>query len=90
MSSDGVGIWEAGPEIWPHIRCVPFARTRVPVVPLEIQLETSIVRGMQERTAAILAALRHNGYDHSLIQKALHSDHLEKSEAMMKGLADRP
>jgi hypothetical protein len=24
-SADAAGIWEAGPEIWPHIRRVPFA-----------------------------------------------------------------
>jgi hypothetical protein len=84
ISAHGAGIWEAGPEIWPHIRCVPFAGALVPVVPLEIQLETSLVRGMEERTAAILAALRQHGYDSALIQKALDSERLKTFEGMIQ------
>jgi len=83
-SADGAGIWEAGPEIWPHVRCVPFAGTLVPVVPLEIQLETSFARGMEERTASILTVLRQNGYDSSLIRKALDNERLERFEEMMQ------
>ncbi len=83
-SEDGAGIWEAGPEIWPYVRCVPFAGTLVPVVPLEIQLQTSFARGMEERTAAIVSALRQNGYDSTLIQKALDSERMERFEEMMR------
>lgn len=83
-SDDGAGIWEAGPEIWPHIRCVPFAGTLVPVVPLEIQLQTSFARGLEERTAAILSVLRQNGHDSELIQKALDSERMEGFEEVMR------
>lgn len=83
-SEDSAGIWEAGPEIWPYVRCVPFAGTLVPVVPLEIQLQTSFARGMEERTAAILAVLRQTGYDSDLIQKALSSERLGRLEEMMQ------
>jgi len=83
-SEDGVGIWEAGPEIWPYIRCVPFAGTLVPVVPLEIQLQTSFARGLEERTAALVSALRQNGYDSALIQKALDGERVKRFEEMMR------
>ena len=43
-AKDGVGIWEAGPEIWPYVQNVLFADYQVPVVPLEIQMGTTLQR----------------------------------------------
>jgi hypothetical protein len=83
-SEDGAGIWEAGPEIWPYLRSVMFAGHPTPVVPLEIQLETNLSRGLEERSAEILAVLRRSGYDRRLIEKALSSAHLRAFEALMK------
>jgi len=40
-SQTGAGMWEAGPEIWAHIREVNFRGYLTPVVPLEIQLQTT-------------------------------------------------
>jgi hypothetical protein len=88
-SADGAGIWEAGPEIWPHIRFVPLAGMSVPVVPLEIQLGTNLSRGLEERAAEIVAVLRRDGYDGELIHRALHSKHLPRFEATMKGPANQ-
>ena len=73
-SKDGAGIWEAGPEIWPHLRRMPFAGHEVPVAPLEIQLETSLGRGLEERVAAITAVLRNQGYERELLERALHRE----------------
>lgn len=85
MSADGAGIWEAGPEIWPHIRMVPFGGRRVPVVPLEIQLGTCFSRGLEERVAAIVAVFREGGYDRKLLEMALSRGHMAAFESLMTG-----
>jgi hypothetical protein len=61
-----------------------FAGQPIPVVPLEIQLETNLSRGLEERSAEILAVLRRSGYDRRLIEKALSREHLRSFEASMK------
>ena len=83
-SSDGAGIWEAGPEIWPYVRYVPFAGCQVPVVPLEIQLETNLSRGLENRVDEIIAIFQENGYDCALIQKSLTNEHWEVFENLMQ------
>ena len=77
-SAEGAGIWEGGSEIWPHVRRVPFAGYQIPVVPLEIQLESSWQRELTDRAEAILAVLRDRGYDPDLIAQALSADHLKQ------------
>jgi hypothetical protein len=88
MSADGAGIWEAGPEIWPHIRHVPFAGVHIPVVPLEIQIQTSMSRGLEERTVEIIAVLQQSSYDRDLVQKALSNAHLKAFDALIGGPVD--
>ena len=88
MSADGAGIWEAGPEIWPHLRHVLFAGLRVPVVPLEIQIQTSMSRGLEERTAQITAVLQQSSCDRDLVQKALSKAHRKAFDALIDGPAD--
>ena len=75
MSTDGAGIWEAGPEIWPNLRILTYDRHRIPVVPLEIQLETCLARGLDERVACIRDVLRHQGTDAGLLHRALREAH---------------
>ena len=70
-SADGAGIWEAGREVWPHVRRVPFAGYQVPVVPLEIQLHTSMSRGLESRVEAIATTLEAQGHDTALLKLAL-------------------
>ena len=77
LSDGGAGIWEAGPEIWPHIRGVPFAGYQVPVVPLEIQLQTNLDRGLEDRVNEMIAIFQKNGYERALIQKCLATRHQE-------------
>jgi len=88
MSADGAGIWEAGPESWPHIRMVSFGGRPVPVVPLEIQLETCLSRGLEDRVATIIAVLREGGYDRNLVEMALSRGHMEAFESLMAGRMD--
>lgn len=83
-SNDGAGIWEAGPEIWPFIRTQPFAGYQLPVVPLEIQLETNLSRGLENRVGEIVAVFQENGYDCALIQKSLAKRHLKVLEGLMQ------
>jgi hypothetical protein len=54
----------------------------LPVVPLEIQLETNLNRGLEERSVEIVAVLRQRGYDSRLLQRALSREHLETFEAL--------
>ena len=82
-SEEGAGIREAGPEIWSYLRHVPFADLRVPVVPLEIQLETNLQRGLEERAAEIVSVLWKSGYDRRLVQQALTAEHLKTFDASM-------
>jgi hypothetical protein len=74
-STDGAGIWEAGPEIWPHVREVAFDDYVIPIVPLEIQLQTNLARGLQDRVEKIIAIFRREGYDHTLLRKSLSQEH---------------
>lgn len=83
-SEEGAGIWEAGPEIWSHIRQVPFAGGRVPVVPLEIQLETNLQRGMEERVAEVVGVLRRDGYDAALLDRSLSTAHRAAFRSMIE------
>lgn len=70
-AGDGAGIWEAGPEIWPYVRTVLFARCQVPVVPLEIQLKTALDRGQADRAGEIRRILLRNRCDVTLLRKSL-------------------
>jgi hypothetical protein len=82
-SGEDAGIWEAGPEIWPYIREVPFGGVQVPVVPLEIQLETCLRRGLAERVAEIVRVFRRAGYDRRLVEAALSREHLGWFEGLL-------
>lgn len=75
-SLDGDGIWEGGKYIWTYSKNVDFGSHTVPVVPLEIQLESNMRRKREERIDAIMKKLKTNGYNEALILKALSTDHL--------------
>lgn len=76
------GIWEGGQYIWQYVKGVKFEEFVVPVVPLEIQLESNMRRGREDRTKSILNALQRNGYDRSLLAKALSTKHLERIDVI--------
>jgi hypothetical protein len=82
-SADDAGIWEAGPEIWPYVHHVSFGEHRVPVVPLEIQPETAMQRGLEERVSEIMPVLKNRGYDRELVQRALTAEHLEAFRSLV-------
>lgn len=84
------GVWECDPSIWPHIKTVSFAGRAVPVVPLEIQIETTMARGkdfkgesLDPRLAEMVRVLRETGYDRSLLEWALSDTHIARFDALM-------
>ncbi|GIP53343.1 hypothetical protein [Paenibacillus vini] len=77
-SETGEGIWEGGQHIWNLTKYVELENRLIPVVPLEIQLESNIRRGRQDRVDAILQALITHGYDKSLLSKALSNTNKEQ------------
>jgi hypothetical protein len=77
------GILEFGPEIWPFVRRVSFAGYRVPVAPLEIQIESLLSRGLSERVEAVARVFREKGYDRALLQRSLSHEHLELIEGLL-------
>jgi hypothetical protein len=79
---EGSGIWEAGPWVWPDVVRVVFGRYQVPVVPLEIQLQTNLNRGLNDRVSEILAVFQRQGYDQALIEEALSRENRETFETL--------
>lgn len=77
-STTGDGIWEGGRYIWEHAKLIDFEKHTIPVVPLEIQLESNLRRDRQDRVEAILEALRANGYDKELMRQAISNKHRER------------
>jgi hypothetical protein len=58
----------------------------VPVVPLEIQLQTNLQRGLDERVADIVGVLRRDGYDAALIGQSLSTAHRAAFRSMMEAV----
>ncbi|SDE44160.1 hypothetical protein SAMN02799630_03374 [Paenibacillus sp. UNCCL117] len=77
-SDQGDGIWEGGKYIWELAKFVDFEGGAIPVVPLEIQLESNIRRKRQDRVDAIVQALLVHGWDKKLLEKAL--SHTNKTQ----------
>ncbi|HUU77341.1 MAG TPA: hypothetical protein VMX55_03290 [candidate division Zixibacteria bacterium] len=76
-------IWESGPNIWPYVKDVTFGKYQIPVLPLEIQLETNFERGFNERVKQIIDIFKKQGYDQKLIKKALKEENLERFNRML-------
>ena len=81
---DDAGLWEAGPEVWPHVNRVAWEGYDIPVVPLEIQLHTNMKRSLEDRVQKIVEVFRTRGYDRNLINLGLTAD--EKTR--LAGLLD--
>ena len=67
----GTGMWESGPAIWPYIKQVTIEDVIIPVLPLEIQLETNLNRKLEDRTVNIIDVLKREGYDSELLKFSL-------------------
>jgi len=71
------GIWEGGPEIWLYVKRVKYGRYSIPVIPLEIQLQTNLQRGLTSRIDEIIRVFKEQGYNHSILQKSLSKGSME-------------
>jgi hypothetical protein len=83
-STTGEGIWEGGQYIWQYAKFAKFEDFVIPVVPLEIQLESNMRRDREERVQSILNTLQRNGYDNSLISKAISIKNLERVNGILQ------
>jgi hypothetical protein len=75
---NGTGFWENGPHIWQHIILIPFKDMELPVIPLEIQLETNMNRNLEPRINEIVKIFRSKGYNEKLINYALNQTNRKK------------
>lgn len=64
-------IWESGPNVWSYIKEVSFKGYQIPVIPLEIQLDTNFEREFNERIDQIIKIFKIKGYNEDLISKVL-------------------
>ena len=71
-------IWESGPNVWSYIKKMPFNGFQIPVIPLEIQLDTNIDRDFDDRIKQILGIFEKQGYDEKLLDEVLSEKHKEK------------
>ena len=78
------GIWEAGPEIWSYIRKVPYRNYQIPVVPLEIQLETNLERKLEGRVKEIISILNKEGCNKEILEKAINKKNRNSIANLLK------
>jgi hypothetical protein len=79
----GAGIWEAGPELWPHVRLVAHSTYAVPVAPLEIQLQTNRGRGRTERVRELERVLQEKGCDRQVLRQSLAREYWEEFQELL-------
>ncbi|MCH8906553.1 MAG: hypothetical protein IH840_05635 [Candidatus Heimdallarchaeota archaeon] len=80
---DGEGIWEANFVNWKYANLVDFRGYKIPLSPLEIQLQTNMDRGLEHRVNEILRIFRREGYTELLetaLSKVNHKKFLEMME----------
>ena len=73
-SLHGDGVWEGGDHVWSFV-----ARAQdLPVVALEVQLESCLRRDLDSRARAIAVCLQHSGYAVERLVQVLSRGHLER------------
>jgi len=73
-SLHGDGVWEGGDHVWSF---VAWAQD-LPVVALEVQLESCLRRDLDSRARAIAVCLQHSGYAVERLVQVLSRGHLER------------
>ncbi|MBM7603045.1 hypothetical protein JOC75_001015 [Metabacillus crassostreae] len=80
---NGSGFWENGPHIWQHTILIPFKDIELPIIPLEIQLETNMNRNLESRINEIIKVIRSKGYNEKLIDYALNQTNRKKFQEII-------
>ncbi|MCR8656632.1 hypothetical protein [Paenibacillus endoradicis] len=83
-SDTGEGIWEGGKYIWSLATHVEFRNYNIPIVPLEIQLESNLRRNRQDRVDTIIHTMKNCGYNNELLKKALSHNHYDRFKELHK------
>ena len=73
-SLHGDGVWEGGDHVWSFVARVQD----LPVVALEVQLESCLRRDLDSRARAIAVCLQHSGYAVERLVQVLSRGHLER------------
>lgn len=82
--TQGAGIWENGPDISSLIKLAHINGHAVPVVPLEVQLQTNFSRGKENRIVEIIKIFRTEGYDQELLIYCLDHENYKKFSEIQK------
>jgi len=82
----GSGFWENGPLVWEHIKLVPYKDISLPVIPLEIQLETNMNRELESRIKEISRVFRTHGYNQWLVEHALNERNRARLQEILRQL----
>ncbi len=70
------GIWEGGPEVWSFVKHINYKSYKLPVIPLEIQLQTNFNRNLESRINKIITLFNLNNYDQKLLEISLSQDNM--------------
>ena len=73
-SLHGDGVWEGGDHVWSFVT----RAQDLPVVALEVQLESCLRRDLDSRARAIAVCLQHSGYAVERLVQVLSRGHLER------------
>lgn len=73
-SLHGDGVWEGGDHVWSFVT----RAQDMPVVALEVQLESCLRRDLDSRARAIAVCLQHSGYAVERLVQVLSRGHLER------------
>lgn len=79
------GIWEGGPEVWTYVNSIKLQEYNIPVIPLEIQLETNLKRNFNSRISKIIEYFKLNGYDKNLLEISLSEKNMKNFNKLISG-----
>ena len=78
------GVWEAGPGVWRFVRLVTFDEGSIPAVPLELQLQTNMARGLEDRVVKIVDYFSKHGYDRDVLGACLSKKNMDKFRTLLE------
>lgn len=77
------GIWEGGPEVWPFVKHINYKSYKLPVLPLEIQLQTNLSRNLESRINKIINLFKLKNYDEWLLERSLSQNNMDSFKKLI-------